>query len=145
MAEKTGVKTGKKGRSEFEFDTESEDETSERPARSSLPPAPLPSAAARNKSTRERREVQALLESNELDAVTLKEASLMGGYSVDHLQREVSHGRIPNVGRRGRPRIRRCDVPKRPGHTLPENQPGGQFASRRRMALAVTTSAPEGA
>ena len=72
MAEKTGAKatgvkaTGKKGRSEFEFDDESEDDVSERPARSSLPPAPLPSAAARNKSTRERREVQALLEKGRL-------------------------------------------------------------------------------
>lgn len=43
--------------------------------------------------------------------VTLLEASAIGGYSVDHLAHMVKTGRIVNVGERGRPRIRRRDVP----------------------------------
>lgn len=55
------------------------------------------------------------------EAVTLKDASRLGGYSVDALQRMVAAGRIPNAGRKGKPRIRLGDIPKKPGcygHTL---------------------------
>ena len=79
-----------------------------------------------------------------LDAVTLQEAHQMGGYSVDHLQRLVRRGSIENVGRKGSPRIRRSDVPSRPGHALPCGAPTSQFGSRRRMALAVITSTSRG-
>ena len=82
------------------------------------------------------REIQA----SDADIVTLAEAHALGGYSVDHLQRLVSNGKIENMGRRGSPRIRRSDVPIRPGHTLPTSPPDSHFSSRRRMALAVTTS-----
>jgi hypothetical protein len=50
------------------------------------------------------------------DTVTLGEAATLGGYSVDHLQRLVRTGRLENVGRKGKPRIRRSQVPARPGH-----------------------------
>jgi len=74
------------------------------------------------------------------EAVSLQEAHRLGGYSVDHLQRLVAQGKIENVGRRGSPRIRRADVPMRTGYVLPDGAEDGQFSSRRRMALAVTTS-----
>ena len=48
--------------------------------------------------------------------MSLKEASTLGGYSTDSLQRMVAAGRIQNCGRKGRPRIRRADVPAKPGH-----------------------------
>lgn len=51
------------------------------------------------------------------EMVSLKEASILGGYSVDHLQRMVSAKRIQNFGRKGKPRIRRADVPAKPGHS----------------------------
>jgi hypothetical protein len=50
------------------------------------------------------------------ETVSLKEAAMLGGYSTDSLQRMVASGRIQNYGRKGRPRIRRADVPAKPGH-----------------------------
>ena len=51
------------------------------------------------------------------ETVSLKEAGMLGGYPVDSLQRMVACGRIQNVGRKGKPRIRRAEVPVKPGHT----------------------------
>lgn len=62
-------------------------------------------------------ELEESLKSNDEDGVTLKEASEIGGFSVDHLQRLVASGRLANLGRKGKPRIRREDVPLKPGHT----------------------------
>jgi hypothetical protein len=76
--------------------------------------------------------------SRALEAVTLKEASALSGYSVDHLQRLVATGQLENVGRKGRPRIRRGDLPSKPGHHLPPDLSGHQFASRRRIVAAAT-------
>ena len=53
------------------------------------------------------------------ETVSLKEAAILGGYSIDALQRMVACGRIQNVGRKGKPRIRRADVPVKPGHAAP--------------------------
>jgi hypothetical protein len=50
------------------------------------------------------------------ETVSLKEAAMLGGYSTDSLQRMVAARRIQNYGRKGRPRIRRADVPAKPGH-----------------------------
>ena len=50
------------------------------------------------------------------DSVSIKEAATLGGFSVDHIQRLVRQGRIENVGRKGKPRIRREEVPTKPGH-----------------------------
>lgn len=77
------------------------------------------------------------------DVVTLQEAHFLGGYSTDHLQRLVRHDRIANVGRPGSPRIRRGDIPKKPGY-LPPASEESHLSPRRRMALAVTTSKAAG-
>lgn len=50
------------------------------------------------------------------ETVSLNEASMLGGYPVDSLQRMVRCGRIQNCGRKGKPRIRRAEVPVKPGH-----------------------------
>ena len=84
-------------------------------------------------------DLSALADSSD-DTVSLREAHRIGGYSVDHLQRLVRRGTIPNMGRKGRPRIRRVHVPTRAGHALPSDAEASQFGSRRRMALAVITS-----
>lgn len=61
-------------------------------------------------------ELDAARAAQELHAVTLEEAEVIGGYSYSHLQRLVKEGTIPNAGREGRPRILRRDVPVKPGH-----------------------------
>ena len=71
------------------------------------------------------------------EAVTLREASLIGGYSLDHLQRLVAGGELENVGRKGRPRIRRDDVPVKPGHNLRGIDDPSQLDLRRRIVPSV--------
>ncbi|HEY2375751.1 MAG TPA: hypothetical protein VGH98_07210, partial [Gemmatimonadaceae bacterium] len=58
------------------------------------------------------------LERAEAEAVlSLEEASRASGYSADHLRHLVADGSIPNAGRKGAPRIRRADLPRRPAHS----------------------------
>jgi hypothetical protein len=73
------------------------------------------------------------------DAVTLTEAAHLGGYSVDRLQKLVAGGEIENVGKKHRPRIRRSDVPMKPGHRLPPDPAEGHFPVRRRIVDSVLT------
>lgn len=76
-------------------------------------------------------------------SVSLKEAHEIGGYSVDHLQRLVSSEQLENVGRRGRPRIRRSDVPIKPGHqaSLRNDDSVSQIKPSAVVAAAITRSA----
>lgn len=53
--------------------------------------------------------------------LTLHEAAAESGYSAEHLARLIRHGKIPNVGRRHAPRVRRGDLPRKP-HVLPDTQ-----------------------
>ena len=46
--------------------------------------------------------------------LSLPEAASLSGYSVEHLGRLVREGRIPNNGRKGAPRVRRADLPRKP-------------------------------
>jgi len=46
-------------------------------------------------------------------SLSLTEASHLSGYSTDHLGRLVREGRIPNVGRKGKPLLREGDLPRR--------------------------------
>lgn len=58
--------------------------------------------------------------------LTLQEAARRSGYSVSHLRYLIRDGEIPNAGRKGRPRIRRGDLPRKE----PEDHGGsgdGQF------------------
>ena len=76
------------------------------------------------------------------ETITLKEASLLGGYSVDHLQRLVRQGTIENVGRKHAPRVRRQDVPTKPGRSvaaLPSASPSDQLSARRRIVADAQT------
>ena len=45
--------------------------------------------------------------------LSLAEAALRSGYSAAHLARLLRHGKLPNVGRHGCPRIRVADLPRR--------------------------------
>lgn len=81
-------------------------------------------------------EVNELCESESAAPVTLAEASKLGGYSIDHLQRLVSHATLPNVGKKGAPRIPRSAVPIKAGHasgSLPLPASDDQVSARRRI------------
>ena len=54
----------------------------------------------------------------ELEALTLEQARKESGFGYSTLQRLVSSGRVPNAGDRHRPRIRRKDLPRKPGHRV---------------------------
>jgi len=49
-----------------------------------------------------------------LETLTLEEAEGESGYSYGALQKMVADGRLPNAGGPHRPRIRRCDLPRKP-------------------------------
>jgi hypothetical protein len=49
-----------------------------------------------------------------LETLTLEQAEGESGYSYGALQKMVGDGRLPNAGGPHRPRIRRCDLPKKP-------------------------------
>ena len=47
------------------------------------------------------------------DVLTLEEAALASGFSKDHLRHQIATGMIANVGKKGRPRVRAGDLPKK--------------------------------
>jgi len=61
------------------------------------------------------RELDEAIAAAESELLTLEEAARESHYSADHLRHLVSEGRIPNAGKRGAPRIRRKDLPRRAG------------------------------
>ena len=74
------------------------------------------------------------------ETVSLKEAEMLGGYPVDSLQRMVASGRIQNFGRKGKPRIRRADVPVKPGHAAAglHEESGGRHIDVSAVVASVT-------
>jgi len=53
------------------------------------------------------------------EELTITAASAASGYSQDHLRALVATGEIPNAGRKGSPRIRRKDLPRKPSANRP--------------------------
>lgn len=51
------------------------------------------------------------------EELTIPQASDESRYSRDHLRALVASGEIPNAGRKGAPRIRRKDLPVKPGRS----------------------------
>lgn len=82
-------------------------------------------------------ELDAALRVQADELLTLEEASAESGFTVDHLSREVRSARIPNAGRKGAPRIRRADLPRKVG-TLPPSPVVGHI-DRDAIARAVIT------
>jgi hypothetical protein len=58
-------------------------------------------------------QLEQALRSAESEELTLAEAALASGFSAEHLRKLVASGTVPNAGRRGAPRIRRGDLPKK--------------------------------
>jgi hypothetical protein len=53
------------------------------------------------------------------ELLTLTEAARESGYSADHLRLLIRQAKIPNAGRRRAPRVRRRDIPRKPGGGAP--------------------------
>jgi hypothetical protein len=66
-------------------------------------------------------ELQAALANHEREVLTLAQASQVSGYTADHLRHLISEGAIPNAGIKGSPRVKRGDVPMKPGERAPDD------------------------
>lgn len=69
----------------------------------------------------------------EVEPLTVAEAVAESEYSERHLRELLSEGRLPNVGEDGSPRIRRSDLPAKPGGggpTLEVSEGGKSIAER---------------
>lgn len=65
------------------------------------------------------RELEAAVRAWSSEALTLEQAAEESGFSYSHLQHAVNDGAIPNAGETGRPRIARCDLPRKAGRPGP--------------------------
>lgn len=59
-------------------------------------------------------ELASALRSSSAEELTLAEASAESNYSPRRLREMLAEGTIPNAGRKGAPRVRRGDLPRRP-------------------------------
>ncbi len=82
---------------------------------------------------------------NDLDAewhawrseeLTLPQAALESQYTPDSLGRLVTRGTIPNAGQKHAPRIRRVDLPKKPGY----NGSSEVVSSKQQIARSIVNS-----
>ena len=55
-----------------------------------------------------------------MEELTLKRAAMESGYSEAHLARLVADGTLENAGKKGSPRIRRGDLPRKPVKRPPQ-------------------------
>ena len=59
-------------------------------------------------------ELDAAKRAQDDEELTITQAAAASDYSADHLRSLVATGEIPNAGRKGSPRIRRGDLPRKP-------------------------------
>lgn len=71
------------------------------------------------------------------EPLTLSEAAEVSGFKSDTLRHLVADGSIPNAGEPGRPRIRRADVPSKPGTNRNADE---DEATRAALSILSTTS-----
>ena len=72
-----------------------------------------------------------------LERLTLQQAALESGYSVDHLRRLVEEGKVPNASAgNGSYSILRTHLPRKPGHGVATVHPTVP-SSRLQAACAV--------
>jgi hypothetical protein len=65
-------------------------------------------------------DLESIMSADDYRVLTLAQAETLSGYSREHLGRLIRNGKIPNAGRPNAPRIRRQDLPRKPGHLPPE-------------------------
>lgn len=77
----------------------------------------------------------------ENEKLTLEAAADESGYSRDHLSRLIAEEVLPNAGKSGAPRIRRRDLPRKPGHTAQAAPSSAEaVSSKTQMARSVVES-----
>ncbi len=77
----------------------------------------------------------------QLESLSLEQASAESGYSVDHLGRLVREGILPNAGEPYAPRIRRCDLPRKPGFNAGDGDRSTTLlGSREQIARSIVNS-----
>ncbi len=62
------------------------------------------------------KQLEVALDSYAKETLTISQAAIQSGYNEETLRRLVREGVIPNAGRPNAPRIRRADLPLKPGH-----------------------------
>jgi hypothetical protein len=60
-------------------------------------------------------ELERAFAEHDMKALTLQQAADESGFSYGHVQRLVTEGALENVGAPGSPRVRRGDLPRKPG------------------------------
>ncbi len=60
-------------------------------------------------------DLEAAEREHDLAALTLDEAADESGHSYSSIQKKVATGELQNIGERHRPRVRRCDLPRKKG------------------------------
>lgn len=59
-------------------------------------------------------EMEKFLAARDAELLTLDQAEKESGYSYDHLRKMIAAGTLPNHGRKGKPLVRRSELPKKP-------------------------------
>lgn len=73
------------------------------------------------------RELEASYHAWQNEALDMRTAAAESGYSVDNIKVLVKSEKVPNVGQPGAPRVRRADLPRKPGHGV---QPSVRLSRR---------------
>lgn len=68
------------------------------------------------------------------DTVSPTEAALWSGYDVDSIGRMIREGKLTNHGNKNRPKVRRSDLPRKPGHRALDMAAIADAAPRKRRA-----------
>lgn len=84
------------------------------------------------------RELEDALTQEADEPLSLVEAAKVSGFSDDYLGRLVRRGTLKNVGRRGAPRVRRGDLPRK--KPLQESESDATPSARRRIVLAARSN-----
>ncbi len=90
-------------------------------------------------------QLEAVAAGSDSEALTLEAAATESGYSLDHLGRMIRDGKLANAGRKHAPRVRRCDLPRKPSsprHSLPAGKGSTHLvgADPRRVARDLVTA-----
>jgi len=86
-------------------------------------------------------ELETVLASEGGELLKLRAAARLSGYSEDYLARLIKRGALRDYGRPHAPRVRRDEVPIKPGHVVTDDGPGEHvIGARGRIARAVAHS-----
>jgi hypothetical protein len=85
--------------------------------------------------------LEAVIQEGDAELLNLTQAAHLCGYSTDQLRRLIRAGKLPDYGRRGAPRVRSVDLPRKAG-ALPQEPSRLQLrgAERRQTARSIVDS-----